>query len=179
MARLTDRYLLTARCTMVEDRVLLQLRDIVRLVSLLQTNHGDDRPTIDFLDSMKKAMEVEWWVTRFHMEARRSPSAVQESATRLLNHGYIDEYDEIIFAWDDLAHILGLDDEEESQRFHRSVPDRCTRFQCQYSRQALPEGKPKTCAGCGEVYYCSRECQKRFVVLTPDRQTWRNAYPAL
>ncbi|VDC07541.1 unnamed protein product [Peniophora sp. CBMAI 1063] len=92
-------------------------------ISGLQTQCKNDQPTLEFLQSMKKGMKEEWWVTRLHMDAQRP--AIEKFLTPESPPGVIEKHDDIRVAWDTLAHALGLDDEEENQRFHKSRSDRC------------------------------------------------------
>ncbi|KZV64851.1 hypothetical protein PENSPDRAFT_151094 [Peniophora sp. CONT] len=155
--RLATHQYAGAQQSLLQDHILSRLQTIVRVVAVLQTRYDFDQAAQAFLQSMKKAMHEEWWASRTYMEACK-PS-IREWAIQYSDLVRIETHAAITTAWDTIAHALGLSDEEESQRFHKSVPNRCTRLLCRYSRQELPEGKPRKCAGCGAVYYCSRQCQ--------------------
>ena len=63
--------------------------------------------------------------------------------------------------------ILKLDEDEERERHEREAPRRCSRGACVYHRRVPKKGdriEMKTCKGCGEVRYCGRDCQTKYVV---------------
>lgn len=73
--------------------------------------------------------------------------------------------------WFNLGTIFNLSPEKERVRFERLQADArraaatfCSLSSCQYHSER-PLSRLRICAGCGQVGYCSRECQKACVLV--------------
>ncbi|KZV77343.1 hypothetical protein PENSPDRAFT_182565 [Peniophora sp. CONT] len=64
--------------------------------------------------------------------------------------------------WRSLGVVAGFDERKERARFNKFggsvLPSRCAWDQCEHSTRKS-SGRLLACKGCGEVVYCSRQCQ--------------------
>ena len=65
--------------------------------------------------------------------------------------------------WSTFGEALGLDPAEERERHQKAARNRCSWSECQYYREKPDNVGLSTCKGCGEVRYCGRECQRKYV----------------
>ena len=96
---------------------------------------------------LKAGARVHWWPTLAQLrKAKRSDSSQQH----------------LLDLWKGFGAVLGLNMNEERQRHEEEARTRCSWRDCP-SRDHVINEKPslRKCAGCGEVRYCSRECQMR------------------
>ena len=95
-----------------------------------------------------------WWPTLRVLEEVASKERVLQSQEEVLEN------------WRFLGLELGLSESKERSRFQKTQDEArkvavncCAWTACQYNKEK-PSGKLRVCGGCGEVGYCSRECQK-------------------
>lgn len=60
----------------------------------------------------------------------------------------------------ELGKTLGLEVEREKEAYERKAAQMCGWRECQF-HETKPPMPTRVCAGCGEVRYCSKGCQKR------------------
>ena len=110
-----------------------------------QHSHSDAVQCL--VSGIKDGLRETWWPALMRLRPAYSREGV-----RLLVRSAVD-----------LGKLLGLDPREEEARHTRSLKTRCSWWVCSHSTArndhdfVLP-----TCKGCGEVRYCSRDCQKRW-----------------
>ncbi|KZV77344.1 hypothetical protein PENSPDRAFT_645594 [Peniophora sp. CONT] len=72
-------------------------------------------------------------------------------------------YAPLLRVWRDLGVAAGFNEKEERVRFKKfggsTLPTRCAWEQCEYYTDRKPNVRLLACKGCGEVVYCSRQCQ--------------------
>ena len=111
--------------------------------------HHIPRP---FVSSMRRAAmdQGRWYLVLCEL---RSATVKPRSAplhARLLEH------------WEKFGQTLRLPPEDVMKTAQRSHQAQfCHNFECNYNAGKAPQQALKKCIGCGEAYYCSKECQKR------------------
>ena len=71
------------------------------------------------------------------------------------------DYQAIVDAWVRLGAELGFEETRERDRVETERARKCSWVGCVYHK--LPFSKPlSVCKGCGDVRYCSRDCQRRY-----------------
>ena len=108
---------------------------------------------ITLLESLRASAREEWWPS-----LRRLRDAHYRAGSGAGAKGHAT----MIRAWADFGGLLGLNEEEEKTRHEREARTRCSWAECAYHETKAPH-ELKACAGCSEVRYCGRECQKRCV----------------
>ena len=99
---------------------------------------------------LKAGARVHWWPTLMHL---RKAKHYDSSQRHLLD------------LWKGFGGVLGLDISQERQRHEEEARTRCSWYGCPRRGQSADDQEApnlRKCAGCGEVRYCSRECQMRY-----------------
>lgn len=90
----------------------------------------------------------QWYTALNAVQVAGYRNVLDQELCRLLTHGWI------IF-----GKALGLRPDKERARLQHLKRIHCAWSLCAH-HQAEPDVQLKACQGCGEVRYCSRECQK-------------------
>ena len=74
------------------------------------------------------------------------------------------DYRNIIDCWGALGDSLGLKEETERARYSQQGTRLCSWAACRHYFSSAPNAL-STCKGCQEARYCSRDCQRRYVIM--------------
>ncbi|KZV69286.1 hypothetical protein PENSPDRAFT_735470 [Peniophora sp. CONT] len=83
--------------------------------------------------------------------------ALRAGAYRIHRPG--ESYSNLVAAWTTFGTTLGLDEGKERKRLENEKRKLCSYQSCRFSR-AVPEVAPMICKGCGDAWYCGRDCQR-------------------
>ena len=107
----------------------------------------------ELVDSMTRALQAHWYPTIRDLNAAEASDIYHAASPKVV---------EPLKRWIELGRTLGLELEQQKELYDRRMAQMCAWRDCQY-HQTKPPTPTRVCAGCGEVRYCSRECQKRRV----------------
>ncbi|KZV62354.1 hypothetical protein PENSPDRAFT_253897 [Peniophora sp. CONT] len=100
------------------------------------------------LSSMRSGAREDWWPS-----LRMLQDAPYREGLGAKGHATL------LRAWTDFGRLLGLEEDKEKARHEKEARTHCSWRSCVYFKTLAPH-ELKTCAGCSEVRYCGRECQK-------------------
>ncbi|KZV74106.1 hypothetical protein PENSPDRAFT_682281 [Peniophora sp. CONT] len=132
------------------DRVILN--NIISVYTFIAGGaqaRGNERD-VDLLEAILQSVKAEWYPTIQSLRrlALRDSSAAEKSEM-------------ILEDWLRIGHTLGLQEKAEQRVYAREmkrVVQLCAWIECDF-HEKKPPNATRACAGCGEVRYCSRECQ--------------------
>lgn len=106
-----------------------------------------------FCDELRSRARAVWWpnMDRLHSALHRTGSTATPEERKLAED------------WAVFGERLGLDATKERMRHEKEVLNRCAWRGCQYHRKKPNDLALSACKGCGEMRYCGRECQKKYV----------------
>lgn len=107
---------------------------------------------LEYISSLKLRAAAHWWpaLHRLQLAAPLIEGQALDSTVPV---------SELLSRWAAFGALIGLDAAEERKRYDRGRQERCNWRNCQCRTSVNIESLRK-CAGCGEVRYCSKECQK-------------------
>ncbi|VDB84256.1 unnamed protein product [Peniophora sp. CBMAI 1063] len=138
----------TAAESLPDDQTILNIIDMYITVAGGSRARGGRE---ELLYAMKRSLQAHWYPTyrdlyaMVEYDARGAPFG---KAVQPLGH------------WIELGNSLGLEVESEKDAYERRAATLCAWEECQF-HEAKPPTATRACAGCGEVRYCSKGCQKR------------------
>ena len=101
--------------------------------------------------AFRDLLKVEWFPTYANLVQSLPADKENARQTQVKN------------AWIQLGEVVGLDLEREYTELKRDARRKetcCAWKDCQWHR-VPPPSPPRVCKGCGEVRYCSKECQTK------------------
>ncbi|KZV74107.1 hypothetical protein PENSPDRAFT_236311 [Peniophora sp. CONT] len=111
---------------------------------------GRDRDG-ELFEMISRAVKIEWYPTVHGLRLLALHNVQAEPKCQ-----------QLITAWIKLGNVLGLQEEKEGVEYERErkrVAQLCAWRECEF-HEKKPPAATRTCAGCSEVRYCSRECQQ-------------------
>ncbi|KZV64140.1 hypothetical protein PENSPDRAFT_656793 [Peniophora sp. CONT] len=120
-------------------------------ITTISNQSGCDSMIVEFVSSMRRQARHEWWPTlcRIGTSTYRAENFKDENMSMFRD------------SWLELGEDLGLSPVRERARHDRETNLRCCCPGCVHHRVPFTSiAELRKCAGCGEVQYCSRGCQK-------------------
>jgi hypothetical protein len=99
--------------------------------------------------------------------------ALRDTCPADADPGLHEEYSAVLEAWLNFGHALDLELQSEEERYFKEVAERqkVDREYCAWEQCAFHLYKPdvplRTCGGCGQARYCSKQCQAKCVSPNP------------
>ena len=130
-------------------RVLAETEGLTILVKNFKRSRGDYDPKL--IPGLRAGGREEWWPTLQKLQSAAYGQGAGEYAQRL---------SALLKAWTELGLVLKLTVEKGRAWHERDVRNKCSWIACENHWVDAAQHELRSCAGCGEVRYCSRACQK-------------------
>ncbi|KZV74114.1 hypothetical protein PENSPDRAFT_749611 [Peniophora sp. CONT] len=147
---LAQSVILYAKAGQTDDHLLDNVVQPFKIMAGGARARGSERDR-ELFNAIKQSVKPDWWPTLHSLHELMSLGI----DTALRCH-------QMIKVWMDLGDALGLEKTKEKAAYERERKrgaQLCAWKECEFHK-VMPATPTRTCAGCGEVRYCSRACQQ-------------------